>query len=76
MKKHLNGEDIEMTAEEVSKREADIAQLNVKDIARKEAKDEQDAIKASGNTKLLNLGLTQAEATALTGYSIPVVEEE
>ena len=25
--------------------------------------------KASGNTKLLNLGLTQAEATALTGYT-------
>ena len=24
---------------------------------------------ASGNTKLLNLGLTQAEATALTGYT-------
>ena len=31
---------------------------------------------ASGNTKLLDLGLTQEEATALTGYSIPVVEEE
>jgi len=25
--------------------------------------------KTSGNTKLLNLGLTQAEATALTGYT-------
>ena len=25
--------------------------------------------KASGNTKLLGLGLTQAEATALTGYT-------
>ena len=27
--------------------------------------------KASGNTKLLDLGLTQAEATALTGYAPP-----
>ena len=27
--------------------------------------------KASGNTKLLALGLTQAEATALTGYVPP-----
>jgi hypothetical protein len=27
--------------------------------------------KASGNTKLLDLGLTQAEATALTGYVPP-----
>ena len=26
---------------------------------------------ASGNTKLLDLGLTQAEATALTGYTPP-----
>ena len=30
--------------------------------------------KASGNTKLLDLGLTQAEATALTGYTPPVEE--
>ena len=29
---------------------------------------------ASGNTKLLDLGLTQAEATALTGYTPPVEE--
>jgi len=29
------------------------------------------ATKASGNTKLLDLGLTQAEATALTGYVPP-----
>ena len=29
---------------------------------------------ASGNTKLLALGLTQAEATALTGYTPPVAE--
>jgi flagellar capping protein FliD len=27
--------------------------------------------KASGNQKLLDLGLTQAEATALTGYTPP-----
>ena len=29
-------------------------------------------VKASGNQKLLDLGLTQAEATALTGYTPPV----
>ena len=34
---------------------------------------EKDA-KASGNQKLLDLGLTQAEATALTGYTPPVAE--
>ena len=74
MKKHLNGEDIEMTAEEVSQREADIAQLQVKAIAQEEAKAEQATAQASGNTKLLALGLTQAEATALTGYTPPVAE--
>ena len=74
MKKHLNGEDIEMTAEEVSQREADIAQLQVKAIAQEEAKAEQATAQASGNTKLLALGLTQAEATALTGYTPPVEE--
>ena len=30
--------------------------------------------KASGNTKLLDLGLSQEEATALTGYTPPVEE--
>ena len=30
--------------------------------------------KASGNQKLLDLGLTQAEATALTGYTPPASE--
>ena len=30
--------------------------------------------KASGNQKLLDLGLSQAEATALTGYTPPVAE--
>jgi hypothetical protein len=35
---------------------------------------EAEATKASGNQKLLDLGLTQAEATALTGYTPPVAE--
>jgi len=30
--------------------------------------------KANGNQKLLDLGLTQAEATALTGYTPPVAD--
>jgi len=54
-------EETELTttrAEQVTIREAEAT-----------AKAEQDAIKVSGNTKLLGLGLTQAEATALTGYT-------
>ena len=35
---------------------------------------QEKADKVSGNQKLLDLGLTQAEATALTGYT-PIVEE-
>ena len=31
---------------------------------------------SSGNQKLLDLGLTQAEATAMTGYIPPVADEE
>ena len=40
------------------------------------ANEEQAKIdaKVSGNQKLLDLGLTQAEATALTGYTPPVAE--
>ena len=33
--------------------------------------DQRVADRASGNQKLLDLGLTQAEATALTGYTPP-----
>ena len=39
------------------------------EIANKET-DKQNA-QASGNQKLLDLGLSQAEATALTGYTPP-----
>ena len=36
--------------------------------------DNETAPQVSGNQKLLDLGLTQAEATALTGYTPPVAE--
>lgn len=40
-----------------------------------QTKENQKAIdKANGNQKLLDLGLTQAEATALTGYTPPSEE--
>jgi hypothetical protein len=37
-------------------------------------RDVKKLAKASANQKLLDLGLTQAEATALTGYTPPVAE--
>jgi hypothetical protein len=52
--------------------------LTAEDNARKETQLAEDNLKksnqASGNQKLLDLGLTQAEATALTGYTPPVAE--
>jgi hypothetical protein len=42
--------------------------------AEQDAKTADATNKANGNQKLLDLGLTQAEATALTGYTPPVAE--
>ena len=59
------------------------AEISVADIKAKitemetaEANEENQKAtdKANGNQKLLDLGLTQAEATALTGYTPPVAE--
>lgn len=64
----------DMTSEELAELETrKVASAN-RIEAEATAKAEQDAIKASGNTKLLGLGLTQAEASALTGYTPPVAE--
>ncbi|MDA8919418.1 hypothetical protein N9I13_00290 [bacterium] len=41
----------------------------VKIQAEQDAKTAKATAQASGNTKLLALGLSQAEATALTGYT-------
>ena len=75
MKKHLNGKEVEMTDDEI------IEFNNLQTQAQKDSKTLEDAKKAdldnkiSGNQKLLDLGLTQEEATALTGYK-PIEEEE
>jgi len=78
MKKLLNGNLVDMTAEEVSARESEIAQANADAQAKAEteetAKQAKATAQASGNQKLLDLGLSQAEATALTGYTPPVAD--
>ena len=51
--------------------QAKITELNTAE-ANEETQKATD--KANGNQKLLDLGLTQAEATALTGYTPPVAE--
>ena len=69
MKKLVNGEAIEMTAEEITERETFVADAEAKKTAEDNVKTAKATAQASGNTKLLALGLTQAEATALTGYT-------
>lgn len=68
MKKIVNGVLIDMTDKEISELETDRANVNaelkvLQDIQIQKSKDAE-----SGNKKLLDLGLTQDEATALTGY--------
>tara|TARA_R100000541_G_scaffold12105_1_gene20425 strand:+ start:257 stop:481 length:225 start_codon:yes stop_codon:yes gene_type:complete len=71
MKKMVNGELVDLTAEEISQREIENANEETKQIAEDNKIEAKAAAKASGNTKLLDLGLSQAEATALTGYAPP-----
>jgi hypothetical protein len=42
--------------------------------ARQQAKAQKEADALAGNNKLLELGLTQAQVTAMTGYTPPVSE--
>jgi len=66
-----NGILVDMTAEEIAKTETDAQNALAKQQAEETAKQTKEADQASGNKKLLDLGLTQAEATALTGYTPP-----
>ena len=82
MKKYIStpenpeGIVVDMTAAEISQRETDIADAEAEIAAKAQAKTKKEADQASGNQKFLDMGLTQAEATALTGYTPPVEDEE
>jgi|DEB0MinimDraft_6_1074348.scaffolds.fasta_scaffold102224_1 hypothetical protein len=76
-----NGILVDMTAEEIAQVETDKVneQARLQAIADKRAEEEtakqaKETAQASGNQKLLDLGLSQAEATALTGYTPPSEE--
>ncbi len=58
-------EIIPLTAEEIAEREAMAAQALADQAEREAAETAKAASKASGIAKLLALGLTEAEATAL-----------
>jgi hypothetical protein len=69
-----NGIVVEMTAEELAQIEKDIADNAVEEQNKQQAKAQKEADAFEANAKLLSLGLTQAQVTAMTGYTPPVAE--
>ena len=69
-----NGVLVDLTAEEIAQRETDIANAEIARQAEETAKAQKETDALAGNNKLLELGLTQAEATALTGYKPEVTD--
>ncbi len=69
-----NGLEVELTADEVSQVQAQDVKVAEKDETELAEKNQNETNQANGNKKLLDLGLTQAEATALTGYTPPIEE--
>ena len=59
------------TDEEIALYEADKKKAEEEKAAYEAAVSAENSALASGNTKLLELGLTQAEITALMGYTPP-----
>ena len=75
MKKIINNVETEMTAEELTAFQNQQADQQKDNDAQKIKEDAKLSAQISGNQKLLDLGLSQEEATALTGYK-PIEEEE
>ena len=67
-------EIVDMTAEEIAQRETDIANAEIARQTEETAKAQKEADALAGNNKLLELGLTQAQVTAMTGYTPPIAE--
>jgi hypothetical protein len=64
-------EEVNLTAEEIAQAQANdvTAQATLQAEATAKAQKKADAL--AGNNKLLELGLTQAQVTAMTGYTPP-----
>mgnify|MGYP006235909691 CR=1 FL=1 len=69
-----NGEVRDMTAEEQAQYDKDAKGMEEEVEAFNNAETKKKADAQAGNDKLLALGLTQDEVTAMTGYKIPVEE--
>ena len=60
-------QELDLTAEEIAQREQDAIQSEADKIVREQEEANKLAKKASGRQKLLDLGLTEEEVTALIG---------
>ena len=69
-----NGVLVDLTAEELANNETAKKEAEQKNLAEQQAKAQKEADALAGNNKLLELGLTQAQVTAMTGYTPPVSE--
>ena len=67
-------QEVDLSAEEIAQRETDKANATARQQAEATAKAQKEADALAGNNKLLELGLTQAQVTAMTGYTPPVSE--
>jgi hypothetical protein len=74
MKKIVNNEIVDCTAEEIAQFETDKQNAIAEQQAYETAKAQKEADALAGNNKLLELGLTQAQVTAMTGYTPPIAE--
>ena len=70
-KENPNGVLVDLTAEELANNETAKKEAKQKNLAEQQAKTQKEADAFAGNNKLLELGLTQAQVTAMTGYTPP-----
>ena len=63
--------EVDLTVEEIAQKEKDISDATVKQQEEQQAKAQKEADALAGNNKLLELGLTQAQVTVMTGYTPP-----
>jgi hypothetical protein len=67
-------EIVDMTAERIAELEIKNQEVIAERQAEETAKAQKETDALAGNNKLLELGLTQAQVTAMTGYTPPVSE--
>jgi hypothetical protein len=75
----LNAKDntvkiVDVSSEQIAEFEKNKTELEAKQAEEQQAKAQKEADALAGNNKLLELGLTQAQVTAMTGYTPPVSE--